>query len=313
MPTMNIAHRGGAGLWPENTVAAFANAAAMGADGAELDVQLSKDGEVVLFHDYKLNDAIVRGADGKWLTRPTPRVKDLTLAELRTYDVGRHDRSKPYGARQPDLKPIDGQRIPTLDEVLAACKKAPKPFILQVELKCDFVNLDNGPTPEALATATVEVLKRNGYLDRTIFVGFHWAALLQVKKLCDAPCWFTAMAESYFRDAPVPPEDDPPDDRALMVLRHWAKTGTSPWAAGFDAVNYGGSLRRAIKAAGGDGWFPTYQDATPEAVAEAKALGLKVGAWTVNEKADMQRLVKLGLDAVCTDRPDVLQKILSES
>ena len=65
------------------------------------------------------------------------------------------------------------------------------------------------------------------------------------------------------------------------MLRYWAKCGTSPWAAGYDAVNYGGLILRAIKAAGADGWFPMHRDATAEAVAEARSLGLKVGARVV--------------------------------
>ena len=76
---LNIAHRGGAGLFPENTLAAFRDAVARGCDGAELDVQLSKDGEVVVYHDYRLKPEITRGLDGKFLTRPTPRIKDLML------------------------------------------------------------------------------------------------------------------------------------------------------------------------------------------------------------------------------------------
>ncbi len=95
------------------------------------------------------------------------------------------------------------------------------------------------------------------------------------------------------------------------MLRHWAKEGTSPWAGGFDAVKYGGSIRKAIKAAGGDGWFPPYRDASAANVAEAKALGLKVGAWTVDDPAEMKTLIGRGLDAICTDRPDVLAKVLA--
>ena len=56
----NIAHRGGAALYPENTLAGFRNAVALGCDGAELDVQLSKDGEVIVFHDYLLKPEICR-------------------------------------------------------------------------------------------------------------------------------------------------------------------------------------------------------------------------------------------------------------
>ena len=56
-----------------------------------------------------------------------------------------------------------------------------------------------------------------------------------------------------------------------------------------------------------DGWFPHYANATPEHVAAARGLGLKVGAWTVNDPADMRRLIEL--DAICTDRPDILHAL----
>ncbi|HEY0106126.1 MAG TPA: glycerophosphodiester phosphodiesterase family protein [Rhizomicrobium sp.] len=303
MPSLNIAHRGGAGLYPENTLAAFRDAVARGCDGAELDVQLSRDGEVVVFHDFRLKPEICR-LGGKWLTRPTPRIKDLTLDELGAFDVGRLDPSSAYAKAHPHTMPLDGETIPTLDEVLAVARDAQKPFVLQVELKSSFVDRDVSADPVALAEAAVAVLRRAGYLDRTIFVGFDWPALLHVKKIAPhAACWFTTMAFDTFL---APPRDDDPP--ASKVLKHVAAAGASPWAGGFDAVHYGGSLIRAIHAAGGDGWFPTHEDATPEAVAEAKALGLKVGAWTVNDPAEMKRLIGLGLDAICTDRPDLFAK-----
>ena len=117
-----------------------------------------------------------------------------------------------------------------------------------------------------------------------------------------------SMAQASFDTFLTPPKED--DKPAHRMLKHWAETGTSPWAAGYDAVKYGGSLQRAIKAAGGDGWFPNLIDATPQAVAHAKSLGLKVGAWTVDDPADMTRLIELGLDGICTDRPDLLAKTL---
>jgi glycerophosphoryl diester phosphodiesterase len=104
--------------------------------------------------------------------------------------------------------------------------------------------------------------------------------------------------------------DEPPGETELRRLREWARTGTSPWAAGYDAANYGGSILRAIHAAGGDAWFPMHRDVTSETLKEARALGLKVGAWTVNDVAEMQALAFLGVTAICTDRPDVLASIL---
>ena len=311
--TLNIAHRGGAGLMPENSLAAFRDAVARGADGAELDVQLSRDGEVIVYHDYRLKPQITR-LDGRWLTKPTPRIKDLIFAELQTFDIGRCDPESDYARQHPDVAARDGEYIPRLADVVRIAKTAPGDFWLQVELKTPFANRAEGPDPVTLAEAAVAVLRAEDYLHRTIFVGFDWTALLHAKKLVpQTQCWFTTLAQSWFEPGTPPPQDDPPAEPALTMLRHWADTGTSPWAGGFDAVHHGGSIRRAIKAAGGDGWFPSFRDATPERIAEAHSLGLKVGAWTVNAPDDMRVLADRGLDALCTDRPDILRTVLQSS
>ena len=65
--TVIIGHRGAAGLAPENTLAAFSKAIASGADGVELDLLLSADGELVVHHDFALKPDITRGPDGKWV------------------------------------------------------------------------------------------------------------------------------------------------------------------------------------------------------------------------------------------------------
>jgi glycerophosphoryl diester phosphodiesterase len=143
-----------------------------------------------------------------------------------------------------------------------------------------------------------------------VLVGFDWPGLLHAKKIEPAiECWFTTQPLRWFGADPVPPEDEPPSAPALMALRHWAETGTSPWAAGYDAVNYGGSIVEAIGAAGGDGWFAFRRDATAAAIKQAHALGLKVGAWTVDDPAEMHALIASGIDAICTDRPDVLKRM----
>jgi glycerophosphoryl diester phosphodiesterase len=227
MSVLNIAHRGGAALMPENTLAAFRDAAARGCDGAELDVQLSKDGEVVVYHDYRLKPEITRDAKGQFLARPTPRIKDLALAELQAFDIGRCDPMSEYARAHAQAKAADGERIPTLAQVIAIAKTAAKPFRLFVELKTSFADRDLSADPRALAEAAVKVL--DGYLDRTAFVGFDWPGLLHVKKIVpQAQCWFTTLAASWFRDGVPPPQDDPPSEAALMMLRYWAASGTSP-------------------------------------------------------------------------------------
>jgi len=82
-------HRGADGLKPENTLAAFKAACEIGVDAVELDVLLTADSTIVVHHDYTLKRETTRTADGEWLSLSGLAIKDLTLAQLKTYDVGR--------------------------------------------------------------------------------------------------------------------------------------------------------------------------------------------------------------------------------
>lgn len=264
MQAWNIAHRGGAQLMPENTWAAFSDTVRCGWDGAELDVQLTRDGVVVVHHDFRLKAGVAR-KDDVWLTETGPRIKDLSLNALRQFDVGTAQPGGAYAHAHPLLVPMDAL-IPTLEEVTALWKPR---FHLFVELKCDAS--DDSADPIALADAAYDVIQRADFLNTTIFVGFDWRALARIREL-GGVCWFT--------------------------------TDKLPGTLSADAR----PVIDAIAGAGGQGWFPNFSDATPHNVAYARGKGLKVGAWTVNDPADMRRLT--GLDAICTDRPDLLNQLL---
>ncbi len=231
MKTLNIAHRGGAGLRPENTLAAFRHAIALGCDGAELDVQLSADGIVVVHHDFRLNSALTRNA-GTWLAGETARIKDLSFAGMQAFDLGRPDPASDYAKLHPLLIPMKDARIPSLAEVAALASE--KPFTLLVELKSS--NDPASADPVALADAALAVMQDQ--LERTIFVGFDWRGLARVKNRApDARCWFTTDTLSG-------------EVRPVLDV---------------------------IKAAGGDGWFPFYEDVTEASVADARARPLADG------------------------------------
>jgi glycerophosphoryl diester phosphodiesterase len=263
MTCLNIAHRGGAALMPENTLKAFSDAVISGYDGAELDVQLSKDGVVVVHHDYRLNPGYCRDVYGKWIDPPGPRIKDLTANELRQFDLGRARPGGAYALSHPLLQASDGVVAAELSNVIALAKESHDPFHLLIELKCGLS--DDSADPAALAEATYDVVARMNFR-RAIFVGFDWRALMPLVKR-GAPCWFTT--------------DKLQGDARPVIDR--------------------------IAAAGGQGWFPNFPDATPDNVAYARDRGLEVGAWTVNDPTAMKRLS--GLDAICTDRPDLLHTL----
>src|SRR5258706_6590139 len=186
MQPWNIAHRGGAQLMPENTLAAFADAMARGCDGAELDVQLTSDGAAVVHHDFRLKPGLAR-RNGVWLTEPGPRIKDLSLAELRQFDVGTAQPGGSYALAHPLLKPADAP-VPTLQEVTSLV--GGRRFTLFVELKCD--GSEDSADRVALADAAYDVIAAESLLDSTVFVGFDWRALLRVlQRAPAAQCWFT--------------------------------------------------------------------------------------------------------------------------
>jgi glycerophosphoryl diester phosphodiesterase len=145
-----VGHRGAPDTAPENTLAAFEAAIAVGVDAIELDVHLSRDGHLVVIHDDKLE----RTTNGAGL------VHERTLAELRALDAG--------GWFAPAFA---GERIPTFDEALETIGRR---AALQVEIK--------GKT-DGVSEATVAALTAHGLLDGAMLTSFHLDRLPLVRSL----------------------------------------------------------------------------------------------------------------------------------
>ena len=89
--------------------------------------------------------------------------------------------------------------------------------------------------------------------------------------------------------------------------------GPSPWTAGLDIDDFGGSTPKLVAATGCHVWSPYYRNVSAEVMAEANAAGLRVIPWTVNERADMERLIDLKVDGLISDYPDRLRTVLSDN
>jgi glycerophosphoryl diester phosphodiesterase len=148
-----FAHQGASHEAPANTLAAFLLAFELGSDGIELDVHLSKDGQVVVIHDFTLEAT----TDGQGL------VRDKTLAELKELDAGTWF--------DPDFA---GQRIPTLQEVIDVVGDR---LLLNIELKTASIR-DDG-----LAAAVVRIIEENHLLQRVIVSSFNPLAVRWLKHL----------------------------------------------------------------------------------------------------------------------------------
>ena len=107
-------HRGARGLAPENTIAGFAKALAIGVHTLETDIAINRDGVLLISHDPSLNPDITRGPDGQFLAARGPVIFHTPWAELQRYDVGRLRPGTRYAGQYPDQQPVDGARLPAL-------------------------------------------------------------------------------------------------------------------------------------------------------------------------------------------------------
>ncbi|MFN3564428.1 MAG: glycerophosphodiester phosphodiesterase [Burkholderiaceae bacterium] len=287
-------HRGARGLAPENTLAGFRAALAIGVTTIETDLALTKDGVLVLAHDPRLNAALARDAGGRWLAAHGPAIRALTFEELQRYDVGRIDPEHRYARQWPHQRSADGERIPTLAQLIELVKASGAPVRLNVETKVA-PNDPDTPEPALFARTVVESLRRFGMAERTTIQSFDWRTLLEVRRIAPeiATACLTIEAET------------------LDTVRPDA-SGASPWHAGLKRADHGDSLPRLVKAAGCGTWSMFWRNLTPALAAEAKALGLKLLPWTVNEPAAMARLIDLGVDGIITDYPDRLRAVMAE-
>jgi glycerophosphoryl diester phosphodiesterase len=288
------AHRGGRALFPENTLASFANALSMGVSTLELDIGVTRDGVLVVSHERGLNPDLARGADGKYVTEPgTPFIK-LSLDEVKQYDVGQIRPGSIYAAQFPDQHAVPGAKIPTLKELIDLVRRSGDDRVrLNIETKIDPNHPDESPAPERFVAALLDLLRAEKFESRVTVQSFDWRTLQLVQKLApEIPTVYLTVQGG----------------RDPTVFRDRA----SEWTAGFNPAEHGGSTPRTIKAAGGAIWSPYLRDLTPELISESHTLGLKVVVWTVNQPSEMARLIEMGVDGIISDRPDLLRQAARE-
>jgi glycerophosphoryl diester phosphodiesterase len=243
---LNFAHRGASHDAPENTLAAFRLALEMGADGAELDVQVSKDGEAVVMHNFTV-DATTDGQGA---------VRDKTLAELKELDAGS------WFGDGLTKSAFAGQRIPTLQEVIV---EVGHQLLLNIELKTRVFGSGD------LVAEVVRLIEDHNLIHRAIVSSINPFALRRVKRLNRR----INTGLLYFFDLPT------------HLVRACLSFLAKPNAL-----------------------HPEKHLVTREYMAWAKEKGYRVNAWTVDDPAEMKRLISLGVDGIITNRPDVLREIL---
>lgn len=266
-----VAHRGATAEAPEHTMAAYRQAAAVGADAVECDVRLTRDGVLVCVHDRQIR----RTSNGRGV------VSALHLAELEQFQFGaRRPRGRSRWADDEilsvtDEPDVENGLVLTLDRLLEYITATPGALRLAIETK--------HPTRHTrkVEEALVECLRRYGLLGNGRPV--EWAGEPAVRMMSFSQLAVRRMAEL----APGIPTVQLIGKRLRPVRRELLLGNAT-------AMGPGIALLRA----------------DPDFAADAHAAGKQVHVWTVNRAADMDLVRRLGVDAVITDHPDEMLRRL---
>lgn len=237
-PPRAFAHRGGLEEAPENTLAAFRHAVSLGFRYLETDVHLTADGELVAFHDERLDR----------VTDRTGRISELTLAEVRAARIA--------GTEQ----------IPTLDELLE-------------ELPESRFNID--AKDDRVVIALIHALRRHAALDRVCVGAFSDERIRRLRRLGGPGLCTTA---------------GPRETARAVAAARWGRSrsgATPPYHC----------LQVPVR-------YRNVEVVTKPFVELAHSKGCEVHVWTIDDPAEMERLLDLAVDGIMTDRPSVLRDVL---
>jgi glycerophosphoryl diester phosphodiesterase len=252
----NFAHRGAAARAPENTLEAFRLAVEAGAGGLELDVHLTRDGEVVVIHDATVD----RVTDG------SGAVAGMTPEEVRRLDAGNSfspdgGQTFPYRGR--------GVRIPTLAEVYE-------------EFPDTCVNADIKEARPGTEKAVLRVIQDAAAEGRTLVASTDHAVLRRFRKVSGGRISTGASRREI---------------AAFYVLSR---------------LHLEALLNPAYEALQAPVEHQGIKLVTPRFLKAAHSRGVRVDVWTINDTAEMRRLLDLGVDVIMTDYPEVLESLLQE-
>jgi glycerophosphoryl diester phosphodiesterase len=253
---LTFAHRGGAGLWPENTLEAFRGAVEHGCSHLETDVRMTRDGVIVVMHDARLE----RTTDG------SGEVSAYTLADLQRLDAGY--RFSPDGKTFP--RRGQGLRIPTLAELVEVAPGV----CFNVEIKA------RGPFE--LPRALFEFIERHGIAERIIVAAEQHELARDFRRLSGG-----RIATSASR---------------RECLKFWLASRARLTA--FLRLPYQ-ALQIPVRVSNAT-------LVTPELLDAAHREGIAVHVWTIDDAAEMHRLLDLGVDGLMSDYPDRLRGVVLE-
>jgi glycerophosphoryl diester phosphodiesterase len=273
-------HRGAKGMYPENTLLSFKKAIDQGVDGLELDVHLTKDGEVVVIHDETLDRT----------TNGTGWIKDLTLAEIKQVSAGSKFSHFPYYQAG-----WDKEQVPTLKEVLELLE--PYHIELNIELKT------NDVVYEKIEEKVHELVQKYGSGREVIYSSFHLPTILRMKKIDPAAkiAWLLNEGISLPHDYLNTLELEALHLNKSIILPNKKTIQQITRLIQVKNVGFPKEVKEFFR-------FKMHSDYHQL----LKEIYHKVRVWTVNEPDQISRLLDIKVNAIITDFPERAISIRNE-
>ena len=241
------AHRGGAALWPENSLLAFRQALALGVDALEFDLHMTADGEVVVLHDPTLD---------RTSTAKGP-VRALSLADLAPVRLKARDGM------------VTDERVSTFAQVLDLAASTSVELVPEIKIDA------TGQRYDGIEEKVLALLRSRELLARATVQAFQAETIRRLREL------------------------EPKARTMLLVTRGDVER---------ERVRPAEAVRRASEL-GATALGMNHRLIDADVVSAARGAGIRLAAWTVNEEADIRRMIDLGVDMVMSDRPDLAKRL----
>jgi glycerophosphoryl diester phosphodiesterase len=269
-------HRGYRGRFPENTLPAFEAAIEAQADVLEMDLLLTGNEYVVIYHDYFINPALIVYQDKRSLTSQGPLVRSLTLAQVKEFDCGIKNNPDFPGQRR-----LAGTQIPTLQELFTLIHTSTHPHAkkirLNLEIKRETLLPELTLPPAVIVDTLLRVVRASGLSKRISYSSFDPEVLFELRK-----------KEPKARIAFL--QENTSTEAMNDILKNMVAIASQ---LGAEIVSPEASLIHDVAQ-----------------IRYLQQLGFKVVLWTVNDPLEWKKFINMGVDGLITDYPAELRTYL---
>lgn len=270
-----VGHRGARGLMPENTIPSMKKAIDEGANFLEVDIQISKDNQVVVYHDPIINGNFTLLPDGNEIKEGDSQnyiIYQMNYEKIRDFKIG--TKTPPGFSEQEKIDthiPLLGELIDSVEAYTAEKNLPPVNYLIEIKANPEKDGVYQ-PAPETYIKLIMDVLEEKSIGNRFYLQSFDTRQLREIRK-------------------------NHPD----IIL-------------GFLTGNKNATFEENIDELGffPDVYSPNFNLATDELIQKAHANNMKFVPWTVNSEEEMRRLINKGVNGIITDYPNLLQKIIEE-